>query len=131
MTELKTLRTYTGPTVAGGVATVECPDWCVTDHAYWEDKADDCFHVSSLLEIVPSRDRVTRCCAEPQMGVELKLHSTDKSPAAACAWLYAEDGVELDLPGVDKLLAEVDTYRAGLANLRGLLAGLDAERRAA
>ncbi|MFD3521648.1 DUF6907 domain-containing protein [Streptomyces sp. NPDC058653] len=130
------MRKYTGPTVAGGEATIECPDWCVTDHAYWDDQADDCFHKSAVLEVVPPRDRVvTARLVHPPLAANLSLHSTAKEPAAACVWLAVgesvADGVELNVAGVDKLLAEVDRFRAGLVEQRELLAAIDAERRRA
>ncbi|MFB7555324.1 DUF6907 domain-containing protein [Streptomyces brevispora] len=128
------MRTYTGPTVAGGVSTITCPPWCVTDHAYWDDRADDCFHQSEALEVLMPRDRART--VRPLPGVletTLRLHSTDPAPSAAVVWLElngrTDDSAELDLAGVDKLLASVDSYRAGLLELRGLLAGIDAERR--
>ncbi|MFT9670904.1 DUF6907 domain-containing protein [Streptomyces rhizosphaericola] len=128
------MRTYTGPTLAGGTSAISCPSWCVTDHAYWEDKADDCFHQSDLIEIAIPRDRVMPGrLAPPAMGATLRLHSTDPTPAGAIVWLnnteHKADGTELSLPGVDQLLAAVDSYRTGLARLRGLLARIDAERR--
>ncbi|MEV5131658.1 hypothetical protein AB0K87_14420 [Streptomyces sp. NPDC053705] len=129
------MRSYTGPTVAGGVSTIECPSWCVTDHAYWDDQADDCFHQSAPLEVAVPRDRV-RSGTRPLPGVletTLRLHSTDPAPSAALVWLEmnerTDDSVELDLAGVDKLLSSLDSYRAGLLELRGLLAGIDAARR--
>lgn len=129
------MRTYTGPTVAGGTATISCPSWCVTDHVYWDDKADDCFHHSNPLEVVMPRDRA-RHAARALPGVletTLRLHSTEPGPSAASVWLElngrTDDSVELDLVGVDSLLAAVDSYRAGLVGLRGLLAGIDAGRR--
>ncbi|WP_392668604.1 DUF6907 domain-containing protein [Streptomyces sp. LN785] len=128
------MRTYTGPTVAGGTATIKCPSWCVTDHAYWDDAADDCFHQSDVLELAVPRDRIpgTRPLP-PSLGTSLRLHSTDPLPSAAIIWLELDErsdhGVELNLAGVDKLLAAVDSYRAGLVELRSLLAGIDAERR--
>ncbi|MFG2413322.1 DUF6907 domain-containing protein [Streptomyces goshikiensis] len=129
------MKTYTGPTLGGAVATITCPDWCTVDHAYWDDKADDCFHKSSLLEVPTPRDRANfpTPVVHPQLGAELMLHSTSPLPSAASVWLqlseYKDDGVELDLAGVDSLLADVDRYRDGLAKLRGLLAAIDAERR--
>jgi hypothetical protein len=55
------------------------------------------------------------------------------TPAAACAWLqyseYNGDGVELDVRGVDQLLARLDAYRAGVAELREKLAKAENERR--
>ncbi|MBD3544463.1 DUF6907 domain-containing protein [Streptomyces sp. JV180] len=128
------MRAYTGPTLAGGTSTIKCPSWCVTDHAYWEDRADDCFHQSDLVEIAIPRDRVVPGRLAPAaMGATLRLHSTDPTPAAAIVWLnnteWKADGTELSLAGVDQLLTAVDDYRAGLARLRGLLARIDAERR--
>ncbi|WP_097934713.1 MULTISPECIES: DUF6907 domain-containing protein [unclassified Streptomyces] len=128
------MRTYTGPTMAGGTSTINCPSWCTTDHAYWEDKADDCFHQSDVLEIAVPRDRVMGARVLPAvMGTTLRLHSTDPTPAGAIVWLnnseWKEDGTELNLAGVDQLLAAVDTYRSGLVRLRGLLARIDGERR--
>lgn len=128
------MRTYTGPTVAGGVATIECPAWCVTDHAYWDDCADDCFHQSDALEVLLPRDRNRAPKALPGvLETTLRMHSTDPAPSAAIVWVElngrTDESVELDLPGVDKLLEAVDSYRAGLVELRGLLAGIDAERR--
>ncbi|MFD6939656.1 DUF6907 domain-containing protein [Streptomyces goshikiensis] len=129
------MKTYTGPTLGGAVATITCPDWCTVDHAYWDDNADDCFHKSDLLEVTPPRDRANHPAPvfHPQLGAELQLHSTATSPAAAAVWLqlseYKEDGVELDLAGLDSHLAEIDRYREGLTKYRRLLAAIDAERR--
>ncbi|CUM39553.1 hypothetical protein H4W23_22110 [Streptomyces gardneri] len=129
------MKTYTGPTLGGAVATIQCPDWCTTDHAYWDDTADDCFHQSEPIEIQAPRDRDSRRTAPPfpLMGAELRMHSTDPAPAAACMWVqFSEDkadGLELDVAGVDKLLASVDDYRAGLAELREKLAKAEHERR--
>ncbi|MFD4135532.1 DUF6907 domain-containing protein [Streptomyces goshikiensis] len=129
------MKTYTGPTLGGATATITCPDWCTVDHAYWDDRADDCFHKSALLEVTPPRDRANHPAPvfHPQLGAELQLHSTATSPAAAAVWLqlseYKEDGVELDLAGLDSHLAEIDRYREGLAKYRRLLAAIDAERR--
>ncbi|GGK14569.1 hypothetical protein GCM10011583_53160 [Streptomyces camponoticapitis] len=130
------MRTYTGPTLAGGESTIECPDWCVTDHAYWEDTADDCFHKGEVLEVEPPRDRAEPArLVHPPLAANLMLHSTAKEPAAACVWLAVSesvaDRVELNVAGVDKLLAEVDRFRAGLVEQRELLAAIDAERRRA
>lgn len=129
------MKTYTGPTLGGGIATITCPDWCDVDHAYWDDRADDCFHKSELLEVSLPRDRANHPtpAVHPQLGAELMLHSTSPLPSAASVWMqlseFKDDGLELDLAGVDKLLAEVDRYRDGLAKLRSLLAGIDSERR--
>ncbi|MFI1449080.1 DUF6907 domain-containing protein [Streptomyces virginiae] len=129
------MKTYTGPTLGGATATITCPDWCTVDHAYWDDQADDCYHKSSLLEVILPRDRANypTPVTPPLLGAELQLHSTCRTPAAANVWLqlseFKDDGLELDLAGVDELLANVDRYRDGLVKLRGLLAGIDAERR--
>jgi len=130
------MKTYTGPTLGGATATIACPDWCTTDHAYWDDRADDCYHRSSLLEVAVPRDRADYPApvTPPLLGAELLLHSTAPGPSAAAVWLqlseFKDDGLELDLAGVDTLLANVDRYRDGLAKLRALLAVVDAERRA-
>jgi hypothetical protein len=130
------MKTYTGPTVFGGSMTITCPDWCVVDHAYWADKADDCFHKGAVLEVAMPRDRANYPApvTPPVLGAELSLHSTCDIPSAASVWLqmseYKDDGLELDLAGVDQLLASVDRYRDGLAKMRGLLAAIDTERRA-
>ncbi|MFF1413362.1 DUF6907 domain-containing protein [Streptomyces sp. NPDC058289] len=129
------MKTYTGPTVFGGSMTIACPDWCVVDHAYWDDKADDCFHKSAVLEVALPRDRANYPApvTPPLLGAELSLHSTCVIPSAASVWLqlseYKADGLELDVAGVDSLLAELDRYRDGLAKMRGLLAAVDTELR--
>ncbi|WP_405489085.1 DUF6907 domain-containing protein [Streptomyces sp. NBC_00096] len=129
------MKTYTGPTLGGATATITCPDWCTVDHAYWDDQVDDCFHKSELLEVNLPRDRANHPTpvVHPMLGAELQLHSTSPQPSAAAVWLqlseYKADGLELDLVGVDSLLAELDRYRVGLAKMRGLLAAVDFERR--
>ncbi|MFJ7207488.1 DUF6907 domain-containing protein [Streptomyces sp. NPDC098789] len=128
-------KTYTGPTLGGAVATIRCPDWCVVDHGYWDDNADDCYHKGDVLELALPRDRANYPAPVPVpvLAAELNLHSTAPGPAAANVWLhlseFKDDGLELDLAGVDQLLANVDRYRDGLAVLRGRLAAIDAERR--
>ena len=128
------MKTYTGPTIGGATATIQCPSWCVTDHDYWEDTADDCFHQSSLLELDVPRDRARyRPTVVPALAAELRVHSTDQTPAGATLWVqfseYKADGLELDLAGVDHLLKSLDDYRAGLVDLRGKLAAAENERR--
>lgn len=129
------MKTYTGPTLGGATATITCPAWCTVDHAYWDDRADDCYHKSDLLEVVLPRDRANypTPVLPPLLGAELNLHSTDDRPAAAHVWLqlseHKDDGLELDLAGVDQLLANVDSYRAGLARIRNQLADIQADRR--
>ncbi|GAA2796472.1 DUF6907 domain-containing protein [Streptomyces showdoensis] len=128
------MKTYTGPTIGGATATIQCPSWCVTDHAYWDDDADDCFHQGAPLELDLPRDRARyKPVRVPALTAELRLHSTDPSPAAASVWAqfseFKEDGLELDLAGVDHLLQALDDYRAGLVRLRGQLDRLDTDRR--
>jgi hypothetical protein len=131
------VKTYTGPTVGGGRMTVTCPDWCVTDHAYWDDTADDMFHASAPAELLPPRDRggyIGGRANWPLLSAELRTHSTDHRPAGACVWLAPDEctdhGIELDLAGLDALLGQVDAFRAQLAEQREVLASLDVERRA-
>ncbi|MEE1818483.1 hypothetical protein PUR59_26120 [Streptomyces sp. SP18ES09] len=128
------MKTYTGPTLGGAVATIQCPDWCITDHAYWDDRVDDCFHGSDAVELDPPRDRDRYVGAPtfPMLSSEIRLHSTEKAPAAASLWLHVGDSSEalqLDLDGVNTLLARLDTYRAGVADLRQKLAAAENERR--
>jgi hypothetical protein len=129
------MKTYTGPTLGGAVATIQCPDWCVVDHEYEGEKVDDCFHEAEPLELQPPRDRDRnfRVTLVPLLDLRLRLHSTDMTPDAASVWLqYSEhngDGIELDVRGLDTLLARLDTYRAGVAELREKLAKAENERR--
>ncbi|MBT2493683.1 hypothetical protein J7E96_35325 [Streptomyces sp. ISL-96] len=128
------MKTYTGPTLGGATATVECPDWCVTDHAYWDDRVDDMFHHSAPIEITPPKDPAPLAGRPlvPQLEADLMLHSTDPRPCAASVYLRLDEhnnrAVDLDVPGVDKLLAELDRYRAGLVLMRERLAAIHAER---
>ena len=129
-------KTYTGRTVGGGLMTVECPEWCVTDHAYWGDTADDMFHQSEPAELIAPRDRAGFRGPRygwPMLSARLRLHSTDQLPGAASVWLepdeHTDHAVELDLAGVEQLLARVDDFRARLAEIGNLLAVLDAARR--
>lgn len=129
------MRTYTGRTLGGATATVPCPDWCVTDHEYWDDRADDMFHHSAPIEILPPKDPAPMVGRPlvPQLLAELMVHSTDLRPCMASIHLrldeHADRAVDLDVPGVDGLLAQLDAYRAGLVQLRGTLAAVHAERR--
>lgn len=128
------MRKYTGPTMAGGKATVECPDWCVVDHAYWDDKVDDMFHHGAPIEIIPPKEPAPLDGSPlvPQLMAELMVHSTDPRPCAASVYLRLDEhwdrAVDLDVAGVDGLLAQVDAYRAGLVKMRGQLAAIHAER---
>ncbi|MER5312894.1 hypothetical protein ABT034_34560 [Streptomyces sp. NPDC002773] len=129
------MKTYTGPTVGGAVATIQCPDWCTVDHAYWNDEADDCWHEADPLELHPPRDRDHRRGNPlvPLLDLRLRLHSTEQTPDAALVWLqyseYRGDGIEMDVRGLDQLLASLDTYRAGVAEMREKLAAAENERR--
>lgn len=131
------MREYSGPTLGGGEATVQCPDWCVSDHAYWDEHVDDMFHQSALAEAVPPLDRDVRQrkLRHAQLGARLTVHSTLPEPAAAVLQLLLgerhEDVVELDATGARQLLAEVDRYRDELAGLVELLTTIDAGRRRA
>ncbi|MBP2581647.1 hypothetical protein J3A78_002125 [Streptomyces sp. PvR006] len=129
------MKTYTGPTLGGAVATIQCPEWCVIDHEYEGDHADDTFHEAEPLELAPPRDRDRnyRGPIVPLLDLRLRLHSTERTPDAALVWLqyseYNGDGIELDVRGLDQLLARLDTYRAGVADLREKLAAAENERR--
>lgn len=131
------MRTYTGPTLAGGTATVECPDWCVVDHAYWGDNADDMYHRSVELSVLPPGAPAPTFggVRVPHLTTHLSVHSTETRPCGAVVSVdlseYKDDGVDLDVAGVDELLARVDTYRAGLESLRDRLASIQKERRTA
>ncbi|MFC8491208.1 DUF6907 domain-containing protein [Streptomyces sp. NPDC057235] len=130
------MKTYTGPTLGGATATIQCPDWCTADHEYEGDTVDDCFHESDALELEPPRDR-DRNWNGPTLAallsLRLNLHSTEPNPSAASVWLqyseYRGDGIELDARGLDTLIARLDTYRAGVAELREKLAAAENERR--
>lgn len=132
-----TRKTYTGPTLGGGRMTVECPEWCVSDHEYWGETADDLMHCSEPAELLPPRDRAGHPQASrwPLLAVELRQHSTDPGPSAASVWILPQDGrtenaVEMNLAGVEQLLARLDAFRAEVAQAGNLLASIEASRRA-
>lgn len=129
------MRTYTGPTLGGGIATVTCPDWCEDDHEFWGDCSDDLFHHSAPAEITPPASVMPTDVRQvfPQLRAELMVHGTDMRPCAATLHLVVDTqhggGIDLDVVGTDALLAELDRYRARLLALRELLAEEQQARR--
>lgn len=132
-------RTYTGPTAAGGTATVQCQDWCTEDHEYWGDTVDDMFHRSESAVLSAPRDRAGRLghvvggVQVPLLEATLSVYSGDPRPSGASVWLARDEqsdhGVELDVAGVDALLGQLDDFRGRLAGLRDTLARIDKDRR--
>ncbi|MDT0270856.1 hypothetical protein RM844_31765 [Streptomyces sp. DSM 44915] len=129
-------KTYTGRTLGGGRMTVECPDWCVTDHAFWDDPADDMFHCTEPIELELPKDRAGYRPASrwPLLTAEMRQHSTTPGPAGVSVWLLPQDGhtdnsVEVDARGLDAFIEQLDAVRARLVEARGLLARIDAESR--
>jgi len=129
------MRTYTGPTLdRTGTCTVTCPEWCVVDHDYWEDKADDMFHVSEEVVIVPPADPAASAesAIVPQMRADLMMHSTGREKDDVSILLrldeYGLRAVDLDVAAADDVLAQLEEYTAGFRRLRDLLAEVSAGR---
>lgn len=130
-------KTYTGRTMGGAKASIVCPPWCTVDHAFWDEAVDDTFHVGDTIELLPpgmpapmySGVRV------PPLLAELSVHSTGKRPCDALillSWGETKDrGVDLDVPGVDAMLDQLDSFRTKLAAMRQTLATIHTERKEA
>lgn len=129
-------KTYTGPSVHGGVVTVECPEWCVIDHEFWGDNADDLFHSPPDIELTlprPSPAELRGQLVPPPLHAQLVVSNRDLRPAGALVSISVDEhrgrGVDLDPNGVDALLNELDEFRERLLALKGLMANIHAERR--
>lgn len=128
-------RTYTGPTLGGGIATITCPDWCVDDHEFWGDRSDDLFHHSAPAEIAVPDSVYPSDTPQgiPQLRADLMVHGTDMRPCAATIHLVVDTkyggSIDLDVAATDALLSELDEYRARLLTLREMLAAEQKARR--
>lgn len=125
---------YTGRTVAGGVATIECPPWCHVDHGYWGDDVDDLCHVGKSIELtVPDAPAPAHGMWVPPLLAELSVYTGDPNPSGAVvllSWGETKDrGVDLDVAGCDAMLEQLDSFRRNLMKLRGTLASIHEDRR--
>ncbi|MDJ1131778.1 DUF6907 domain-containing protein [Streptomyces iconiensis] len=149
-------RTYTGPTLAGGTATIVCPPWCTVDHEHpiegidRADHADDAFHASETIAIVPPPDdeRTDQFSIVPQLRAYLIQHSVDpltppydaehgpgtpwratEKPMRPGAGIYlaledaGDRAVTLDLEGAEQVLAELEEYTEAFRQMRDHLRG--------